>query len=507
MTSWAVLLIASVLLVAPGLAFSGLTPECHDQATAHLSDGDELCQGLAPEDPQGDLALQGEEVNPFCDLCQEIMQMLEYMVGNKPSKDMALGGWFQIKPESGKNVIIRATSKVCRKMGLLRRRCNKIMKKFLHRISADIIARKKPQAICVDIMLCKRKAVVAVHSVAFLKASLIYGVVVIKGYERKASLLPLPRTLDIQTSGTEEIAQNLILLKMKANGLYDTDDYSETQKLGPDPGWGSCPSHQLSLPMGQISTGVCGKPSDEGGGQKEEEDPVRSDCQVLSLYKTGLAFSGLSSERHYQATAHLCNGDELCQGLAQEYPQGGLLLQGEELGLLCGPCRKIIKSLEDMVGDQPNEDTIREAASKVCSKMKLLKRPCQSIMKKFLRRITEDIKAGKKPQAICVDIKVCKSKAGFPGSAPPSSNSSIARSTGSLFLASDGNSKRRQLRTNTSPVTPTTLSFQIHSLPTTSPAIPGPPGAAVNENRALAARAAGAGEAAALTDLGNRASV
>ncbi|XP_005686771.1 PREDICTED: antimicrobial peptide NK-lysin-like isoform X2 [Capra hircus] len=124
MTSWAVLLIASVLLVAPGLAFSGLTPECHDQATAHLSDGDELCQGLAPEDPQ------------------EIMQMLENMVGNKPSK----------------NVIIRATSKVCRKMGLLRRRCNKIMKKFLHRISADITARKKPQAICVDIMLCKRKA-------------------------------------------------------------------------------------------------------------------------------------------------------------------------------------------------------------------------------------------------------------------------------------------------------------------------------------------------------------
>ena len=39
-------------------------------------------------------------------------------------------------------------------------------------------------------------------------------------------------------------------------------------------------------------------------------------------------------------------------------------------------------------------------------------------------------------------------------------------------------------RTNTSPVTPTTLSFQIHSLPTISPAIPGPPGgAAVNENR------------------------
>ncbi|XP_040080264.1 antimicrobial peptide NK-lysin-like [Oryx dammah] len=142
MTSWAVLLIASVLLVAPGLAFSGLTPERHDQATAHLCDGDELCQGLAPEDPQGDLVLQREELNPFCGLCQKMMQKLKYIVGNKPSK----------------NVIIRATSKVCSKMGLLSRRCKKIVKKFLHRISEDIIARKKPQAICRDIMLCKGKA-------------------------------------------------------------------------------------------------------------------------------------------------------------------------------------------------------------------------------------------------------------------------------------------------------------------------------------------------------------
>ena len=41
--------------------------------------------------------------------------------------------------------------------------------------------------------------------------------------------------------------------QMKANDLYDTDDYSDTQKLGPDPGWGSCPSHRLSLPIGQVT--------------------------------------------------------------------------------------------------------------------------------------------------------------------------------------------------------------------------------------------------------------
>ncbi|XP_070235526.1 antimicrobial peptide NK-lysin isoform X1 [Bos mutus] len=142
MTSWAVLLVTSVLLVAPGLAFSGLTPECHDQATAHLWDGDKLRQGLAPEDPQGDLVLQREELNQFCGPCQKIMQMLKYMVGNRPSK----------------NVIIRVTSKVCSKMGLWSILCNQMMKKYLNHISKDIMARKTPQAICVDIKLCKRKA-------------------------------------------------------------------------------------------------------------------------------------------------------------------------------------------------------------------------------------------------------------------------------------------------------------------------------------------------------------
>ena len=56
------------------------------------------------------------------------------------------------------NVIIHATSKVCNKMGLLSILCKMIMKNFLHRISQDILARKKLQAICVDIKLCKGKA-------------------------------------------------------------------------------------------------------------------------------------------------------------------------------------------------------------------------------------------------------------------------------------------------------------------------------------------------------------
>ena len=39
-------------LSSPDLAFSSLTPECSDLATANLCDGEQLCQGLAQKDPQ-----------------------------------------------------------------------------------------------------------------------------------------------------------------------------------------------------------------------------------------------------------------------------------------------------------------------------------------------------------------------------------------------------------------------------------------------------------------------
>nr|WRY74737.1 NK-lysin 2 [Bubalus bubalis] len=143
MTSWVVLLIASVLLVAPGLAFSGLTPESHDQATAHLCDGDELCQGLHPEHPQGDLLLQGEELSLLCDRCQKIIQHLMDKLGDQPDE----------------NTVIEAASKVCSKMGLLKGLCKSIMKRFLRRIAADITAGKTSRVVCVDIKVCKSKPV------------------------------------------------------------------------------------------------------------------------------------------------------------------------------------------------------------------------------------------------------------------------------------------------------------------------------------------------------------
>ncbi|XP_008527486.1 granulysin [Equus przewalskii] len=127
----------------------------------------------------------------------------------------------------------------------------------------------------------------------------------------------------------------------------------------------------------------------------------------------GLTFSGLNPESYDLATAHLSDGEQFCQGLTQEDLQGDLLTERERQGIACWSCRKILQKLEDLVGEQPNEATINEAASRVCRNLGLLRGACKKIMRTCLRLISRDILAGKKPQEVCVDIKLCKHKAGL----------------------------------------------------------------------------------------------
>ncbi|XP_006164938.1 granulysin [Tupaia chinensis] len=129
---------------------------------------------------------------------------------------------------------------------------------------------------------------------------------------------------------------------------------------------------------------------------------------AVLLNPSGLAFSGVGPEHHDPATAHWCEGEQLRQDLAQERPQGDLFAQRKELSWGCKPCQKIMQKLEDMVGEQPNEETIAQAASKVCGKMGLLRGICKRIMRTFLRLISRDIMAGKSAQEVCVDLKICK---------------------------------------------------------------------------------------------------
>ncbi|XP_036191382.1 granulysin [Myotis myotis] len=143
MASWVLLLLASALLGSPGLAFSGVTPECSDLAMAPLGDGEQLFLCLVQGGPQGDLPTTREGKGITCRLCQWIIQKLMDMVGEQPDED----------------TIAQAVSRVCSKVnGFLRGLCKHTMRKSLQRISKDIMAGKGAREVCVDIRICKPQA-------------------------------------------------------------------------------------------------------------------------------------------------------------------------------------------------------------------------------------------------------------------------------------------------------------------------------------------------------------
>ncbi|KAM7079517.1 granulysin isoform 1-T1 [Molossus nigricans] len=127
----------------------------------------------------------------------------------------------------------------------------------------------------------------------------------------------------------------------------------------------------------------------------------------------GLASSSLTPEYYDPAVASLCEGQQLRRGLAREGPQGDLLTATEGQGTGCWLCRKMIQALKNMVGEQPDENSIAKAVSKVCRKLRVSKGLCKNLRTKFLQSITQDIIDGKKSLEICVDIRMCKSQAGL----------------------------------------------------------------------------------------------
>lgn len=69
---------------------------------------------------------------------------------------------------------------------------------------------------------------------------------------------------------------------------------------------------------------------------------------------SGLVFSRLSPEYFEVATAHPCDKEQSCLCLAQEGPQGDLLIKMQELAFDCKTCLRIIQTLKVMV-KQPTQ--------------------------------------------------------------------------------------------------------------------------------------------------------
>ncbi|XP_053056835.1 antimicrobial peptide NK-lysin-like [Acinonyx jubatus] len=133
MTSWALLLLASVLLATPGLTFSGLNPEDNDLMTADLSQEKQFLESLVLESPQGDrLGLR-------CKTCKMIIQALRKAVGHNITQE----------------AIKHAASLVCKQTFPLKGLCKELITKSLEKITQGIIHGKSPKDICVKLRMCK----------------------------------------------------------------------------------------------------------------------------------------------------------------------------------------------------------------------------------------------------------------------------------------------------------------------------------------------------------------
>ncbi|XP_017373474.1 granulysin isoform X2 [Cebus imitator] len=131
MATWALLLLAAMLLGNPGLVVSRLSPESHDLATAHLGDKEQSCPCLALEDPQ--------MLGFRCKTCLRMIQTLKDMVKEPTEEDIS-----------------DAATRLCKKVkSRWRDFCLKTVRKYLGRIIQDIMGRKTAQEICVDIRMCK----------------------------------------------------------------------------------------------------------------------------------------------------------------------------------------------------------------------------------------------------------------------------------------------------------------------------------------------------------------
>ncbi|XP_047710438.1 antimicrobial peptide NK-lysin-like isoform X1 [Prionailurus viverrinus] len=133
MTSWALLLLASVLLATPGLTFCGLSPEDHDLDMADRCQDEPFFQMLAQETPQQNLTLN------LCDTCRMILSWLKNCVGLQRIQ----------------MTIEKAAELVCSQFPLVENICKETINKYVNDIVQSILNAPPRQDICVTLRLCK----------------------------------------------------------------------------------------------------------------------------------------------------------------------------------------------------------------------------------------------------------------------------------------------------------------------------------------------------------------
>ncbi|XP_075592791.1 antimicrobial peptide NK-lysin-like [Balearica regulorum gibbericeps] len=112
------------------------------------------------------------------------------------------------------------------------------------------------------------------------------------------------------------------------------------------------------------------------------------------------------------ATAVECRREQYCHDLwdslaAQDAAEGDAEAPGK--GIKCGLCTKILKKIQAMAGDDPDEAAVDAALGKACRALgKMLGRVCKQLLAKYRDQISEALQNRDQPRDICATIGFCK---------------------------------------------------------------------------------------------------
>nr|XP_056716866.1 antimicrobial peptide NK-lysin-like [Euleptes europaea] len=111
------------------------------------------------------------------------------------------------------------------------------------------------------------------------------------------------------------------------------------------------------------------------------------------------------------ATAVECGREQYCWSLQSSSLLWGTLSEEEEApGKKCSMCIKIMQKLQELAGNDPDDEAINNAVRQTC---KALGRPlgwvCKTVLRKFKDKIVQAMENNEDPNDICVDLKMCRS--------------------------------------------------------------------------------------------------
>uniref|UniRef100_A0A8V0Z2M0 Granulysin n=1 Tax=Gallus gallus TaxID=9031 RepID=A0A8V0Z2M0_CHICK len=81
---------------------------------------------------------------------------------------------------------------------------------------------------------------------------------------------------------------------------------------------------------------------------------------------------------------------------------------GPGKGIKCRFCVSLVKKVQKIVGDDPDEDAINDALNKVCSTGRRQRSICKQLLKKLRQQLSDALQNNDDPRDVCTTLGLCK---------------------------------------------------------------------------------------------------